>query len=128
MKNKESARYRPKVVPLARGEVVEVGVGSGLNLPLYSREVRSVSGVDPSEELLRMARKRAASAPVPVQLLNSSAEALPFENEAADTHSDDLDLVLHTGTRKSAGRDAAGVKARRRTAVHRTWGRSRSDD
>lgn len=58
MKNKESARYRPKVVPLARGEVVEVGVGSGLNLPLYSREVRSVSGVDPSEELLRMARKR----------------------------------------------------------------------
>lgn len=85
MKNKESARYRPKVVPLARGEVVEVGVGSGLNLPLYSREVRSVSGVDPSEELLRMARKRAASAPVPVQLLNSSAEALPFENEAADT-------------------------------------------
>lgn len=85
MKNKETARYRPKIVPLARGQVLEVGVGSGLNFPFYSEQVHSVCGVDSSEELLRMAEKRAGAVSGPVQLLNSSAEAIPLDSETADT-------------------------------------------
>ena len=48
MRNKESARLRAVWIPRARGEVLEVGIGSGLNLSLYSSEVQRVYGVDPS--------------------------------------------------------------------------------
>ena len=59
MSNKESARCRSQIIPAARGGVLEVGVGSGLNLRFYRpREVTQVCGVDPSPELLKMARKK----------------------------------------------------------------------
>jgi protein-L-isoaspartate O-methyltransferase len=61
MRNKETARLRAAWIPQARGEVLEVGVGSGLNLPFYSSQVQRVSGVDPSVELQRIARKRAVT-------------------------------------------------------------------
>jgi ubiquinone/menaquinone biosynthesis C-methylase UbiE len=65
--------------------VLEVGIGSGLNLPLYGPSVRSVIGLDPSPELLRMARDRAAAAPVPVELLEGSAETVPLDDASIDT-------------------------------------------
>src|SRR5438309_3862936 len=58
MRNKESARLRAAWIPHARGQVLEVGIGSGLNLPFYSRQVEHIRGVDPSLELQGMARKR----------------------------------------------------------------------
>lgn len=85
MRNKESARCRSQIIPEARGRVLEIGIGSGLNLPFYSSQVVSVRGVDPSRELLRMARERAGSAAFPVELLNASAEELPLENASVDT-------------------------------------------
>jgi ubiquinone/menaquinone biosynthesis C-methylase UbiE len=86
MRNKESARLRAAWIPHARGEVLEVGIGSGLNLPWYSSEVRRVYGVDPSLELQRMAQKRAAAAAIKVQLLSQSAEEpLPLANASIDT-------------------------------------------
>jgi ubiquinone/menaquinone biosynthesis C-methylase UbiE len=65
--------------------VLEVGIGSGLNLPLYRPSVRSVIGLDPSPELLLMARERAATAPVPVELLEASAETVPLDDASIDT-------------------------------------------
>lgn len=85
MSNKDSTRCRSEIVPQARGEVLEVGIGSGLNLPFYCNQVTRVRGVDPSKELLQMAQKRAGSVRIPVELLNSSAEELPVENQAVDT-------------------------------------------
>jgi ubiquinone/menaquinone biosynthesis C-methylase UbiE len=85
MSNKVSTRYRSEIVPQARGEILEVGIGSGLNLAFYSNQVTRVRGVDPSKELLEMAQKRAASARIPVELLNNSAEELPLENQVVDT-------------------------------------------
>lgn len=75
---------RQIVVPLACGEVLEVGIGSGLNLPFYDRsKVRRIVGVDPSAELLAKARQRIGR--LPVELLRGSAEALPLEDASVDT-------------------------------------------
>jgi ubiquinone/menaquinone biosynthesis C-methylase UbiE len=63
--------------------VLEIGVGSGLNLPLYGPAVERVYGIDPSPELLDRARKQMAG--VPGSLVRTSAEQLPFAAAAFDT-------------------------------------------
>src|SRR5260370_8130675 len=79
MMNKEAARLRAAWITLASGEVLEVGVGSGLNLAFYSSKVRRVYGVDPSLELQRIARQRAGTGPIRGEFLSQSAEhALPL--------------------------------------------------
>jgi ubiquinone/menaquinone biosynthesis C-methylase UbiE len=86
MRNKETAGLRASWIPHARGDVLEVGIGSGLNLPFYSPEVRRVYGVDPSLELQQMARTRAAAGSIQVEFLSQSAEEpLPFANASIDT-------------------------------------------
>ncbi len=86
MSNKETARIRAEWIPQAYGEVLEVGIGSGLNLPFYSSRVERVYGVDPSVELERMALKRAEDAPVPVEFLRQSAEEpVPLADASIDT-------------------------------------------
>ena len=86
MRNEEQARLRAEWIPRARGDVLEVGIGSGLNLPFYTREVRRIYGVDPSLELQRMARKRAESVPFEVEFFAQSAEAsIPLADSSTDT-------------------------------------------
>ncbi len=85
MKNKEAAAHRRRILPSARGRVLEVGIGSGLNLPFYSRDLHSVVGVDPSEGLLRMAREAAKGLPFPVEFVRRGAEELPFEDQSFDS-------------------------------------------
>jgi len=86
MKNKEATRLRAACVPEASGEVLEIGIGSGLNLPFYSPQVRRVHGVDPSAELQRLARKRAAGHSADVDfVLQSADEPLPFGDASIDT-------------------------------------------
>src|SRR2546427_10234334 len=74
MRNKDTTRLRASWIPHARGKVLEIGIGSGLNLPFYSSEVQRVYGVDPSLELQRMARNRAAGRPIKIEFLSQSAE------------------------------------------------------
>jgi ubiquinone/menaquinone biosynthesis C-methylase UbiE len=84
MSNPEMRRLRAAWIPKARGEVLEVGIGSGLNLAFYSSEVQRVYGVDPSVELQQMARKRLGS--IDVEFLSQSAEEpLPLANASIDT-------------------------------------------
>ena len=86
MRDKETTRIRADVIPRARGVVLEVGIGSGLNLPFYSASVSRVYGVDPSLELQQMARKRSATAPVGVAFLAQTAEErLPLDDHSIDT-------------------------------------------
>lgn len=85
MSNKDTARVRSQIIPAARGRVLEVGIGPGLNLPFYSSAAQSLQGVDPSPQLLRMASKNAASTLFPVELIAGSAEELPLEDQTADT-------------------------------------------
>jgi ubiquinone/menaquinone biosynthesis C-methylase UbiE len=85
MRQKQLMPFRRRVIGAAEGRVLEIGIGSGLNMPLYGPSVRSVIGLEPSPELLRMARKRAAAAPVPVELVEASAEALPLDPGSFDS-------------------------------------------
>jgi len=86
MRNKDTARVRREWIPQARGDVLEIGIGSGLNLSLYSSDVRRVYGVDPSLELQRLARKRAAGRPVTIDFISQAAEEpLPLRDESIDT-------------------------------------------
>ena len=84
--SKPIMKQRAKVVPLARGRVLELGIGGGLNLRFYDpAKVESLTGVDPSLEL----RERALAAPRPsglgVTILEGTAEALPFESASFDS-------------------------------------------
>ena len=79
-------RQRRKVVPLARGRVLEIGIGTGLNLEHYDKaRVEKIVGVDPALEMHRLARKRIAKAGMPVELVGLSAEKIPFEAGTFDT-------------------------------------------
>jgi ubiquinone/menaquinone biosynthesis C-methylase UbiE len=85
MQNREAARHRRIVVPQASGEVLEIGIGSGLNLPFYTTEVRALVGLDPSPELLKMAAEAAGGAPFKVELVERSAEDMPFDDRSFDS-------------------------------------------
>ncbi|MEA2260808.1 MAG: hypothetical protein QOJ51_3633 [Acidobacteriaceae bacterium] len=86
MRTEETTRLRAAWIPRARGEVLEVGIGSGLNLPFYSSDVQRVYGVDPSIELQQMARKRTMGEPIEVEFLSQSAEEpLPLADASIDT-------------------------------------------
>jgi ubiquinone/menaquinone biosynthesis C-methylase UbiE len=85
MRKKELHPYRRRALAQARGRVLEIGIGSGLNLPFYGSEVTGVVGVDPSPALLAMARKEAGETGFPVELLERSAEELPIEDRSIDT-------------------------------------------
>jgi ubiquinone/menaquinone biosynthesis C-methylase UbiE len=85
MRNRLLDHYRQQTIASARGLVLEVGVGSGVNLPLYGPAVTRVVGLDPSPELLRLASKRAADVVIPVSLLRASAEHLPLADAVFDT-------------------------------------------
>jgi ubiquinone/menaquinone biosynthesis C-methylase UbiE len=85
MGQKQLQPFRARVIARATGDVLEMGIGSGLNLPLYGSGVRSVVGVEPSAELLKMAEQLIDRVEVPVELLNASAEALPMERGSFDT-------------------------------------------
>lgn len=85
MKNREMERQRRSLMPQAEGRVLEVGIGSGLNLPFYGPRVERLWGVDPSLELQRYARERAQGRPFPVELLTAPAEGIPLESHSMDT-------------------------------------------
>ena len=77
---------RRRVLPVAEGRVVEVGFGSGLNLPFYDpAKVVEVIGVDPSTTMLKRAEVRIAASPIPVSIEALSSEALPFDDGDADS-------------------------------------------
>ena len=76
---------RERLVPQAVGRTIEIGVGTGLNLPFYTREVTEVVGIDPSAAILAKARERVAECQVPVTLIEARAEALPWADGSFDS-------------------------------------------
>lgn len=79
-------RQRAKVVPAASGDVLEVGFGSGLNLPFYDgSEVHHLWALDPSQEMWALAQASAQRAPFPVEFLKAPAEDVPIPDRTVDT-------------------------------------------
>jgi ubiquinone/menaquinone biosynthesis C-methylase UbiE len=85
MRQEQLGKYRREVVAAATGRVLEVGVGSGLNLAYYGGQVEMVVGIDPSPRLLAIARQRAVAAGVRACLLQGSAAAIPLGDHSIDT-------------------------------------------
>lgn len=80
------AKQRRKIVPLAEGVVLELGFGSGLNLPFYDvAKVKKVYALEPSPGMLSRARKAVRGAPFDVEVLPEKAEALPLGQRSVDT-------------------------------------------
>ncbi len=85
MNNRELVPYRRRIVGEARGEVLEVGIGSGLNLRFYQASVERIIGLDLQPEFIRMARARAARVGREIEILAGSAEAIPLPDASVDT-------------------------------------------
>src|SRR5262249_5799886 len=77
--------YRRRVVPGAHGRVLEIGVGSGINFPFYGDDTTSVIALDPSAKLLSMANAAIDGIKPTIDLIEASAEALPFADASVDT-------------------------------------------
>lgn len=85
MKQGRLVPYRKRIVPGAVGRVLEVGIGSGLNLPFYGNGIIQVVGLDPSPKLLEMARRAQRQTSIPLTLIDASAEHIPIEDRSIDT-------------------------------------------
>ena len=79
-------QLREKVVPLAKGRVLEVGIGSGINLPLYNpKNVEFVWGLEPSKAMRKKAEQNLRKSPVEVKWLDLPGEKIPLDHQSVDT-------------------------------------------
>ena len=77
---------RQKVVPLAKGKVLDIGIGSGLNIPFYnSDKIDKVIGIDPSHELIDLAKDFTNNSQTSIELVIGSAESIPYPDNFFDT-------------------------------------------
>ena len=99
---------REKVVPLARGRVLEIGIGTGLNMRHYDKSrIKEIIGLDPALQMHRLARKRIAHAGLDVELVGLSAEKIPLDDASFDS-------ILITYTLCSIPDPVAALKEMRR--------------
>lgn len=79
-------KQREKIVPHAEGLVLEIGIGSGQNLPFYNPEkVTKIIGVDPDEHIWKKSKARRGACPIPVERIGLSGEDIPLENNLVDS-------------------------------------------
>src|SRR5205807_10171533 len=85
MRNKQLVPFRERVIGAAEGRVLEIGVGSGRNLPFYRPTVLEILALEPAPQLLTMARNASDVSDVPISFIEASAEAIPLEQHRLDT-------------------------------------------
>ena len=107
MNTKETRRIRARVCEPLRGDIVEIGFGTGLNVPFLPAAVTSVRAVDPLQRGRELAADRLAASPVPVTFVGLDGRHVPIEDESADA-------VLCTWTLCSIPDGAAAVGEMRR--------------
>jgi ubiquinone/menaquinone biosynthesis C-methylase UbiE len=97
------ARYRKGLLAQASGDVLEVGFGTGLNLPHYPPQVRRLTAVDPEPGMHRLARRRLRRARFPVELRVGGSERLPFADAAFDCVASTWTLCSIDGVERALG-------------------------
>jgi len=107
MRNKDLLPIRERVIGAAQGRVLEIGVGSGRNLPFYRAPVTEVLALEPAPRLVSMARSASRGTSIPISFLEASAEAIPVEDHSVDT-------VVTTWTLCSIPRAATALAEMRR--------------
>jgi len=109
---KPAMKQREKVVPLATGRVLEIGIGTGLNLPFYSPDrVEHLWGLDPSSEMWKLTEDKRAPVDFDMEFIKASASDIPLEDNSADT-------VLMTYTLCSIPDVALALEEIRRVLKH----------
>jgi len=79
-------KQREKIVPLATGDVLEIGFGSGLNLPYYRREqINRIWALEPAEGMRRKARPAVEKSGLKVEFIDLPGEEIPLDSNSADT-------------------------------------------
>lgn len=84
MSGKELAVHRLETLAGAKGEVLEIGFGSGLNLPYYPETVSHITAVDINPGMEKLARKKIAASSIPIEFLIINGEQLPFKDQSFD--------------------------------------------
>jgi len=107
MRGTDYQRLRARTLAGLHGEVLEIGFGSGLNLPFYPAEVTQITAIEPSAVGRRLGADRIAASPVPVEFAGADAQALPAADQSAD-------CVLSTWTLCSVPDAAAALAEVRR--------------
>jgi ubiquinone/menaquinone biosynthesis C-methylase UbiE len=85
MRNKQLVPFRKRVIGAAEGRVLEIGVGSGRNLPFYRPPVLEILALEPAPRLLTMARSASDVSGMPLSFIEASAEAIPLDRHSVDT-------------------------------------------
>jgi ubiquinone/menaquinone biosynthesis C-methylase UbiE len=105
---KPARKQREKIVHLAEGDVLEIGFGSGLNLPYFDRDkVRKIFGLEPSEGMRRKAQPNVEASGLDVEFIDLPGEEIPLAAKSVDT-------VLVTFTLCSIDEAAAALEGMRR--------------
>ncbi len=83
---KPARKQREKIVPRASGDVLEIGFGSGLNLPYYDRgKVRRIWGLEPSAGMRKLASRNVERADLDVEMIDLPGAEIPLEDDSVDT-------------------------------------------
>ncbi|MEL6162178.1 MAG: class I SAM-dependent methyltransferase, partial [Cyanobacteria bacterium J06627_32] len=80
MSSNAMTSYRQQLLSKVSGDVLEIGFGTGLNLPHYPEAVTSLTAIDPNEGMSAIATKRIEASNLPLQTRTLSGESLPIEN------------------------------------------------
>jgi ubiquinone/menaquinone biosynthesis C-methylase UbiE len=107
MRNKHLRPFRERVIGAAEGRVLEIGVGSGMNLPFYRAPVQEILALEPAPRLLTMAKNASRAPGMPIDFLEASAETIPLDQHSVDT-------VVTTWTLCSIPQAAAALAEMRR--------------
>jgi hypothetical protein len=113
------ARLRGELVAKARGRTLEIGAGTGANIPYYSDRVEALILAEPFEPMRRQLERKLAESGRSASTLDASAEAIPLEEESLDTVVSTLVLCTVDFPRSCAGRDSTCSAPRRPVSVHR---------
>ena len=125
---KSVGKQRMKVIPQAQGRVLEIGIGTGLNLPFYDAgRVSELVGVEPSLRMHHLALRRSRAARLPVEIVGITAERLPLADAAFDTVVSTYTLCHDSRSGGGTARGAARAGAGRPAAVLRTRPRARRE-